>query len=110
MYSNNIVNFQESTTILNTCTKKSLETYRMPLVYNNSFNFKIPKYLLICIINHTEILMYLSLFVFVLLLNKDPVFLTYLLSQNRAKKLQDPLIIKGFINHLYSYVIFNIFQ
>ena len=27
MYSNNIVNFQESTTILNACTKKSLETY-----------------------------------------------------------------------------------
>ena len=33
MYSNNIVNFQESTTILNAHTKKSLETYRMPLVY-----------------------------------------------------------------------------
>ena len=33
MYSNNIVNFQESTTILNTYTKKSLKTYRMPLVY-----------------------------------------------------------------------------
>ena len=27
IYSNNIVNFQESTTILNACTKKSLETY-----------------------------------------------------------------------------------
>ena len=27
MYSNNIVNFQESTTILNSCIKKSLETY-----------------------------------------------------------------------------------
>ena len=27
MYSNNIQNFQESTTILNACTKKSLETY-----------------------------------------------------------------------------------
>ena len=27
MYSNNILNFQESTTILNACTKKSLETY-----------------------------------------------------------------------------------
>ena len=33
MYSNNIVDFQESTTILNAHTKKSLETYRMPLVY-----------------------------------------------------------------------------
>ena len=32
MYSNNIVSFQESTAILNACTKKSLETYRMPLV------------------------------------------------------------------------------
>ena len=32
MYSNNIVNFQESTTILNAHMKKSLETYRMPLV------------------------------------------------------------------------------
>ena len=27
MYSNNIVNFQESTTILNACKKKNLETY-----------------------------------------------------------------------------------
>ena len=33
MYSNNILNFQESTTILNAHTKKSLETYRMHLVY-----------------------------------------------------------------------------
>ena len=33
LYSNNIVNFQESTTILNARTKKSLETYRMHLVY-----------------------------------------------------------------------------
>ena len=32
MYSNNILNFQESMTILNACTKKSLETYRMHLV------------------------------------------------------------------------------
>ena len=32
MYSNNIVNFQESWTILNSHTK-SLETYRIPLVY-----------------------------------------------------------------------------
>ena len=32
MYSNNIVNFQESTTILNACTK-SLETYRRDHVY-----------------------------------------------------------------------------
>ena len=32
MYNNNIVNFKESTTILNTHTKKSLETYRMLLV------------------------------------------------------------------------------
>ena len=29
MYSNNILNFQESTTILNACTKKSQETYWM---------------------------------------------------------------------------------
>ena len=27
MYSNNIMNFQESMTILNACTKKSMETY-----------------------------------------------------------------------------------
>ena len=27
MYSNNILEFQESTTIVNACTKKSLETY-----------------------------------------------------------------------------------
>ena len=33
MYSNNILNFQESTTILNSHTLKSLETYCMHLVY-----------------------------------------------------------------------------
>ena len=33
MYSNNILNFQESKTILNACTKTSLETYWMHLVY-----------------------------------------------------------------------------
>ena len=33
MYSNNILNFQEPTTILNAYTKKSLETYRMHRVY-----------------------------------------------------------------------------
>ena len=32
MYSNNIVNFQESTTILNAHTKKSQETYRRHFV------------------------------------------------------------------------------
>ena len=32
MYSNNIVNSQESTTTLNVHSKKSLETYRMQLV------------------------------------------------------------------------------
>ena len=32
MYSNNILNFQESMTILNACTEKSLETYRMHLI------------------------------------------------------------------------------
>ena len=33
MYSNNRLNFQESTTILNACTKKSLETFWMHHVY-----------------------------------------------------------------------------
>ena len=33
MYSNNILNFQESTTILNACTKKSLETYWIHRVF-----------------------------------------------------------------------------
>ena len=33
IYRNNIVNFQESTTILNACTKKNLKTYWMHLVY-----------------------------------------------------------------------------
>ena len=33
MYTNKILNFQESTTISNARTKKSLETYRMPLIY-----------------------------------------------------------------------------
>ena len=32
MYSNNILNFQDCTPILNACTKKSLETYWMHLV------------------------------------------------------------------------------
>ena len=32
MYSNNIVNFQESTTILNACTKESLQTFWRPHV------------------------------------------------------------------------------
>ena len=36
MYSNNIVNFQEFTIILNARTKKSQETYRMPLLYDTS--------------------------------------------------------------------------
>ena len=36
MYSNNIVHFQESTTILNARAKKSLETYRMHLVSSGS--------------------------------------------------------------------------
>ena len=34
MYSNNILNFQESTTILNACTKKNPETYWMHHVHN----------------------------------------------------------------------------
>ena len=38
IYSNNIVNFKESTTILNACTKKRLETYWMPHVPNNFLN------------------------------------------------------------------------
>ena len=33
IYSNNILNFQESRPVLNSHTQKSLETYRMPLVY-----------------------------------------------------------------------------
>ena len=40
MYNNNIVNFQESTTILNAHTKKSLETYRMHLVYIYIYIYK----------------------------------------------------------------------
>ena len=38
MYSNNIVNFQESTTILSACTKKSLESYWRHLVYEHKLN------------------------------------------------------------------------
>ena len=33
MYSNNIVNFQESTTILNACTKKSENLLNSPRIY-----------------------------------------------------------------------------
>ena len=32
MYSNNVLKYQEPKKILNACTKKSLETYRMHLV------------------------------------------------------------------------------
>ena len=39
MYSNNIMNFQESTTILNACTKKNLETYWMHHVRWEGTNF-----------------------------------------------------------------------
>ena len=35
MYSNNVLNFQESMTILNACTKKSLETYWIHHVYDS---------------------------------------------------------------------------
>ena len=34
MYSNNIVNFQESTTILNACTKKSGNLLKVPRIYD----------------------------------------------------------------------------
>ena len=33
MYSNNILNFQEATIILNANTKKNLEIHYMPIVY-----------------------------------------------------------------------------
>ena len=33
MYRNNIVNFQESTTILTTCTKKSGNLFKAPRIY-----------------------------------------------------------------------------
>ena len=36
MYSNNIVNFQESTTILNVCTKKSGNLLNAPRIYSNN--------------------------------------------------------------------------
>ena len=39
MYSNNIVNFQESTTNLNACTKKCLETYWMHHVHENILKY-----------------------------------------------------------------------
>ena len=34
MYSNNILNFQESTTILNACTKKSGNLLKAPRIYD----------------------------------------------------------------------------
>ena len=36
MYSNNIVNFQESTTILNACTKKSGNLLNAPHIYKEN--------------------------------------------------------------------------
>ena len=42
MYSNNIVNFQESTTILNACTKKSGNLLKAPHTYNfSSMKFRL---------------------------------------------------------------------
>ena len=43
MYSNNIVNFQESTTILNASTKKSLETYWFTTLHQIILHFKTPR-------------------------------------------------------------------
>ena len=40
MYSNNIVNFQESTTILNACTKKSVNLLDAPRI--NQFTMVTP--------------------------------------------------------------------
>ena len=40
MYSNNILNFQESTTILNAGTKKSGNLLKAPRIYNNSVKCK----------------------------------------------------------------------
>ena len=36
MYSNNLVNFQESTTVLNACTKKSGNLLKAPRIYQSS--------------------------------------------------------------------------
>ena len=44
MYSNNIVNFQESTTILNACIKKSLETYWIHHILWKRYNHNNKKY------------------------------------------------------------------
>ena len=38
MYSNNIVNFQESTTILNACTKKSGNVSYAPRTFEKDMN------------------------------------------------------------------------
>ena len=46
IYSNNILNFQESTTILNACTKKSLETYWRYHVSRNLKNFEFADWLI----------------------------------------------------------------
>ena len=40
MYSNNLVNFQESTTILNACTKKSGNLLKAPRIYICIYNWK----------------------------------------------------------------------
>ena len=40
MYSNNILNFQESTTILNDCTKKNLETYWIHHVHCSTLSIR----------------------------------------------------------------------
>ena len=42
MYSNNIVNFQESTTILNACTKKSGNLLNAPRIYRETINCCLP--------------------------------------------------------------------
>ena len=58
MYSNNVVNFHESTTILNTCTKKSMETYWRHRVY-----MSVDDYIYIYIYIYMQFfLIYLSIF------------------------------------------------
>ena len=64
MYSNNILNFQESTTILYACTKKSQETYWMHDVYIYIYIYKKYIQLRIYIYVCSYVYMYICMYIY----------------------------------------------
>ena len=80
MSSNNIVNFQESTTISNACTKKSLETYWMShvriYVYIRISNMFIHMWICTDIVTHRYItftFIYIYIYIYIYILHYQPL-------------------------------------